>query len=814
MSVEVSFNGQDYSATGVHFEYQQRVAVGALEPSRGPIEGGSFVNVTGSGFSARAALLGYTWCRFNSTSVAAAWRSSTELHCIAPRHAAGAVGVEMTQNEQQHTQDGVRFEFEVVAAYSVYPSTGPLAGGTLVELVGAGIELPDVRGLFCQFGAAEPVAATHASRELVLCVVPPSEGGAIGAVPVRVLNNDAVYGSVVAFTYRELAGVERVHPVAGMRFGGTLVTVYGTGFIGDASARCRFGGVAVAARLLTARQLECISPLPAVAGYVSVEVSFNGQDFSSCGSLFEYMVVPTIFSAEPHSGPSVGGTHVAIFGRGFSRRSSALSLLTCRFNSSVAQALFVSSLQIYCISPASSPCKVVVEVANTPSAFSKQRTVFTYAHTEIIDISPAAGPTSGGTHVTISGAGFLPAHTLGLFCVFDGASETPAHALSPRTVVCLTPWVHLPGKALISLRLDGAMIDTEWSFAFELSVPIYQLEPQNGPESGGTVVTVIGDRFSSSLPMFCRVGQSYTLARVVSRTHLACTVPPSAGSRNVTFRVTRDDLGDSPSVHVGNFEYEAEITLRSLMPDRGPSEGGTRMLVHGYGFRLRASLLMALRCRFNVTDVVAEFQSTRTVLCISPKHAPGVAVVELSTNMQQFTASGLTYTFDKATLLSVAPSHGPVLGGSFTIIKIRFTTPPLQGSSRDLLSCHFGTRTSRASFDSMGSIACISPPSHTARPGTTILSVANSHATFVSELEFVYEEEPSLGIAHPIMGPTIGGTVVAVYGTGFIQHSSIWCRFSGSWRGVNKTRDVLVIARQRSTTFIECITPSHPYGFR
>ena len=41
----------------------EAVAVRALEPSRGPIEGGTFVNVTGSGFSPRAALLGYlSWC--------------------------------------------------------------------------------------------------------------------------------------------------------------------------------------------------------------------------------------------------------------------------------------------------------------------------------------------------------------------------------------------------------------------------------------------------------------------------------------------------------------------------------------------------------------------------------------------------------------------------------------------------------------------------------------------------------------------------------------------------------------------------------
>ena len=37
---------------------------------------------------------------------------------------------------------------------------------------------------------------------------------------------------------RELAAVERVHPVAGVRSGGTLVRVYGSGFVGDAAAVC------------------------------------------------------------------------------------------------------------------------------------------------------------------------------------------------------------------------------------------------------------------------------------------------------------------------------------------------------------------------------------------------------------------------------------------------------------------------------------------------------------------------------------------------------------------------------------------------
>ena len=93
-----------------------------------------------------------------------AWVSSTELSCIAPEHAVGTVAVELTQNEQQYTADGVSFEYELAVAHSIYPNTGPTLGGTLVEVRGANIEVPDVRGLYCQFGSSEPVSATHASR--------------------------------------------------------------------------------------------------------------------------------------------------------------------------------------------------------------------------------------------------------------------------------------------------------------------------------------------------------------------------------------------------------------------------------------------------------------------------------------------------------------------------------------------------------------------------------------------------------------------------------------------------------------------------
>ena len=83
LPVEVTLNDQDYSSDEVLFEYQPDAHLVELAPPRGPTEGGTFVNVTGSGFSRRSATLAYLYVRFNLTAVPVVWVSATELHCSA-----------------------------------------------------------------------------------------------------------------------------------------------------------------------------------------------------------------------------------------------------------------------------------------------------------------------------------------------------------------------------------------------------------------------------------------------------------------------------------------------------------------------------------------------------------------------------------------------------------------------------------------------------------------------------------------------------------------------------------------------------------
>ena len=76
---------------------------------------------------------------------------------------------------------------------------------------------------------------------------------------------------------------------------------------------------------------------------MSVEVTVNGEDYTSDAVQFRYMPEATVSSVSPGSGPSSGGTLVAVYGSNVVDSE----LLVCRFgSSSVVSARWLSSSQV------------------------------------------------------------------------------------------------------------------------------------------------------------------------------------------------------------------------------------------------------------------------------------------------------------------------------------------------------------------------------------------------------------------------------------------------------------------------------------
>ena len=108
VAVEVAADGHEFTSGGAPLEYQRAHRVRARAEQR-PAEGGALVRV--AGHAPRGALP----CSGLAPASTGALRRRSGVRGggagIAPAHAAGVVGVELTQNAQQHTGDGALFEY-------------------------------------------------------------------------------------------------------------------------------------------------------------------------------------------------------------------------------------------------------------------------------------------------------------------------------------------------------------------------------------------------------------------------------------------------------------------------------------------------------------------------------------------------------------------------------------------------------------------------------------------------------------------------------------------------------------------------------
>ena len=162
VTLEVSINNQDFSSSGVTFEYLGSPAVGMVRPSQGPVGGGTLVEVTGGPFWERSAATGSLYCRFGSQGFSRAQRiSDFVIECLAPAHAAGTVLVKVSINGKDFTSGGVAYAFVGPTIRSVTPSMGPERGGTLVLIALTPGTFPLGHSFYCVFGAVPVLSLIH-----------------------------------------------------------------------------------------------------------------------------------------------------------------------------------------------------------------------------------------------------------------------------------------------------------------------------------------------------------------------------------------------------------------------------------------------------------------------------------------------------------------------------------------------------------------------------------------------------------------------------------------------------------------------------
>lgn len=445
------------------FTYFDDLVVTALAPTEGPLAGGNAVTLTGRGFTADTRVL---FGAFSSPTVTVV--SSTELSAVVPRGVApGPVDVVAYDANGVNTQRRAYRYLAPPKVTSVSPPTGPLAGGTTVQLQGSGLE--GVTAV--SFGGQPGSGLTVLSDGVVEVVTPP--GAAAGAVDVEVETALGARTFRGAFAYVDGGGFAVYAVFPHVVAAGEAVTLLGQGL--DAQPlTVTLGGVAATVESASATSATVRVPGRGGAPRRS-DVQVTGPSMVTLPAAVTWRI--GLSSIAPDSGPAAGGTAVTVV-------ATALPA-DARLYVGASEATGVTVAGEGGVSGVTGPggggaaSDVVVVEAADPENEAVLPAAFTYLEALSVGrVQPERGAVAGGTLVTVLGTGFGDSTVVS----FGGARAKDVKVIDSHTLTCRTPKASAVGVVDVTVSRLGDDDVLEGGFSY------FDPRSISGGLSGGPLV--------------------------------------------------------------------------------------------------------------------------------------------------------------------------------------------------------------------------------------------------------------------------------------------------------------------------------------
>ncbi len=223
----------------------------------------------------------------------------------------------------------------------------------------------------------------------------------------------------------------------------------------------------------------------------------------------------------------------------------------------------------------------------------------------IASVTPNWGPADGGTHLTLTGAGFTGATavTFGSTVIseFTIVTDTQITTSSPAGSGTVDITVTTPAGPSATSSVD--------QFTYTTPMPtITGLKPNSGSSSGGTTVTITGSGFTGAWNVIFGQPPASNFT-VVSDSQITATSPAGSGTIDVTVTTSS---GTSATGSADQFTYlTPPPTITGISPASGPTTGGTSVTITGTGFTGATSVLFGQTASSSFT-VVSDTQITVT----------------------------------------------------------------------------------------------------------------------------------------------------------------------------------------------------------
>jgi len=257
--------------------------------------------------------------------------------------------------------------------------------------------------------------------------------------------------------------------------------------------------------------------------------------------------------------------------------------------------------------------------------------------------------------------------------------------------------------------------------------------------------------------------------------------------------------------------YSSLLNVTSIVPELGPNEGGTKVAVYGKGFVHTARLQTEnIKCKFGTLNVTGTYNTTTGyVQCISPSafmvknwvavgaNDPadrtgfsGIVPLEISFDRgQHYTSSNASFIYNAAPIqvVSLKPNFGPRTGGtSVTMIGHNFNHDLMNqlGYMRVKMGGEYVTITKIDSDQGVQvttkNAQSIAPVFTDTRvyPMEVPMEISLNNQQFTNDdVRFIFFDLPAVTYVLPTRGSALGGTVVSIHGTNFLNLGTSACRF-------------------------------------
>ena len=226
------------------------------------------------------------------------------------------------------------------------------------------------------------------------------------------------------------------------------------------------------------------------------------------------------------------------------------------------------------------------------------------------------------------------------------------------------------------------------------------------------------------------------------------------------------------------FLYYPVINIISLHPSRGPSCGGSKLILHGnftghsHHFCHFESHQLFVKNRPRIT--IGSIINKTHLLCETPPSFPGKEQVSVSIDGMDTSgtaSSKVIFTYDEVAMISnIVPSQVPSSGNN--IVQIFGGPFPLEAK---YITCKFGNIHVLAVNRSKNMITCIAPQ---LVPGVYFLEVGLNGQDFTEHhFSFLVYDDCIIDKIMPESGPASGSTQIQIIGRGFFNSTYALCKF-------------------------------------